>query len=397
MSIEFNSGQIRAIYAAEDWWKNSNEQVFEISGAAGTGKTTLVKYIIERLGIGLENTAFVAYMGKAAMQMARNGLPARTIHSFIYDCVQEPVFDENGKPVFSSAGYQKRKLKFELKEREEIPENIELIVVDEASMVSKEIAEDLLSFGIPVIAMGDLNQLDPVFGSSYFLVNPDVILTEIMRQAEDSPIIYLSQEILNNRPLRVGQYGNCSVIKKSEFNTMMLKDIDIALTGTNKLRYVINDLYRTEIARCKRLDIPCVGEKIICRRNNWNKSIKTKGDEYFLVNGIAGTVEYVDISSYNGKKIDIDFKPDFLPRSFKNLSIDYKHMYAEYGTPEYDAVNLGLNPFEFAYAITVHLSQGSQYDNVLLFSERGTFDNTAFKKLMYTGITRAKEKITILI
>jgi exodeoxyribonuclease-5 len=397
MGIEFNSGQLEAIYKAEKWWKHSTNQVFEISGAAGTGKTTLVKYIIEKLGIGLENTAFVAYMGKAAMQLARNGLPAKTIHSFIYDCIQEPVWDEEGKPVYTSAGYQKRKLVFKLKDKDTIPENIELIVVDEASMVSKEISEDLISFGIPIIAMGDLNQLPPVFGNSYFLVNPDVILTQIMRQAEGSPIIYLSQEVLHNRQLQSGQYGDCSVMKKSDFLPEMLKDMDVVLTGTNKLRYSINDLYRSNILDLRRPEIPNVGEKLICRRNNWDVSIKSRDDEYYLVNGLSGIVDYSDVSSYNGKKMEIDFKPDFLSRSFKNLVIDYKHLFAQYGTPEYDAINLGMNPFEFAYAITVHLSQGSQYDNVMLFAERGSFDNNTFKKLMYTGITRAKKRITILI
>jgi len=405
--IDFNSEQIEAIYKAEEWYKslinstssvksNSRSQVFEISGPAGSGKTTLVRYIIENLGIDINDVRFVAFMGKAAVQLQRNGLPAQTIHSLIYDVIMKPVFDDNGKPVMLPSGYQKRIMEFMLKET--IPNNIKLIVVDEAGMVSGEIAKDLLSYGIPIIALGDLNQLKNPFGTEYFLVNPDIVLTKVHRQAEDSPIIWLSQEILKNHHLVPGQYGNCTVVKKSDFEPMMIKDSDAVLCCTNQLRYAVNDIFRKDIKSMhSKLEVPNIGEKIICRRNKWNKSIMYKGTEYFLCNGISGTVEYVDISSYNGKKIEIDFKPDFLPKSFHSLAIDYKHLYASYGSDDYDSIHLDLVPFEFAYALTVHLSQGSQYDDVAYFAENGKFDKVTKKKLDYTAITRAKERITIFI
>ena len=85
MGIEFNKEQICAIYDIEHWWNSgTSDQVIEVSGAAGTGKTTLIMYFIERIGLKLDEVLFVAYMGKAANQMALNGLPAKTIHSAIY-------------------------------------------------------------------------------------------------------------------------------------------------------------------------------------------------------------------------------------------------------------------------------------------------------------------------
>lgn len=408
--IDFNAEQIEAIYKAEEWYKkitNNTSSIasigrrarFEISGPAGSGKTTLVKYIIDNLGIDMCNVRFVAFMGKAAVQLQRTGLPAQTIHSLIYNVIMEPVF-EDGKPVMLPSGKQKRKLTFVLKEElfTEDGDEIKLIVLDEAGMVSRDIAEDLLSFGIPIIALGDINQLPPVMGCNYFMTEPDIILTKIHRQAEGNPIIWLSQEILANRHLVPGEYGDCLVIKRSDFEPDMIYKSDIVLTCTNQLRYTVNDLFRQGIkSPHQRLEIPNVGEKIICRRNKWNKSINYKGIEYYLCNGLSGTVEYVDVSSYNGKKLEIDFKPDFLPKSFKRLPLDYYHLYAAYGSEQQSSYNLDLVPFEFAYAITVHLSQGSQYDDVSYFAENGRFDNNFKKRLNYTAITRAKKRITIFV
>ena len=153
MGIELNSGQLFCSIDIENWWHNSTRQVYEISGPAGSGKTTMILYAIDKLGIELENVAFLAYMGKAVTQMMRNKLPARTIHSFIYRYVKVPVRDENGNIVRKPNGKTKMKGEFQLVDQ--LPENIELIVIDEGSMVSEKIAMDILSFGKPVIVMSD--------------------------------------------------------------------------------------------------------------------------------------------------------------------------------------------------------------------------------------------------
>lgn len=101
MGIELNKDQATALMLIENWWESGDKQVFELSGVSGAGKTFLVNYFIDRIGLDLDDCAFVAFMGKAAMVMAKNGLPAQTIHSLIYDYVKEPILeeDENGKMV----------------------------------------------------------------------------------------------------------------------------------------------------------------------------------------------------------------------------------------------------------------------------------------------------------
>lgn len=397
MGIELTNGQVFATYKGEDWWHKGNEQVFEVSGAAGTGKTTLILYLIERLGLDIHSEVlFVAYMGKAVSQLARHGLPAKTIHSAIYNYEKVPARDENGALIFRANGKIKMVGRFELKDH--ISKKIRLIVLDEGSTVDKKLAEDLKSFKIPIIVLGDLNQLPPPFGSPYFLQNPDVILTDILRQKEGDPIIWLSQQVLAGNPLVPGVYGHSAVIKKNELDDFHLKWADIVLTGTNWLRFKINTHFRENIKSYKRLDYPHIGEKVICRKNNWDRCID---DGIYLTNGTSGVVTYVERESYNGKSMKIDFKPDFSKSEIRNLSIDYDRLMTQnikdvVKQEESQFFDYTLDAFEFAYAITIHSSQGSQWPNCLMMAEQFMSPKDQ-KKLLYTGITRASDAIIIVI
>ena len=227
MGFELNNEQIFALYKLEHWWNESTKQVFEISGYGGTGKTTLVRYLIERIGLTDKEVLFVAFMGKAASVLSRMGLPAKTIHSTIYNYEKVLARDENNKIIFNDKGKPKLIGKFVKKEK--LDKKIKLIVLDEGSMVDEKTGLDLLSFGIPTIVLGDLNQLPPVFGKPFFLQNPDVTLTEIMRQAEGNPIIFLEQQVLNDKPLKIGVYGNSAVISKNDIDEYYFRETDIVL------------------------------------------------------------------------------------------------------------------------------------------------------------------------
>lgn len=392
MGIELNNQQIYLIYDLESWWNSKNKQVYEISGAAGTGKTTVIRYFIDRLNLELENVLFVAFMGKAASVMARNGLPATTIHSAIYDFKEKYARDENNKIIFKSNGKPKLVNYFEIKDH--ISKKIKLIVLDEGSMVDKKIGEDLISFGIPIIVLGDLNQLPPVYGDSFFLKNPDTVLTQIMRQSENNPICWLSQEVLSGRKLKQGVYGHSSVIKKRDLTDYHFRNADIILTGTNRLRYHINNYCREELKGIKKLEYPHMGEKVICRKNNWSQRID---DNIFLTNGTTGFVDYIYRDSFNKRTMKMDFRPDFTNKIFKNIEFDYNHMYAIPGEENETPFGYLYDKMEYAYAITVHSSQGSQYNNVLFLYEDFMRDPEDKKRMLYTGITRAVQNVTIVI
>ena len=261
MGIELNDEQVYAVYDMETWWHKSTNQLFQVTGPAGCGKSTIIRYFIERLGLKFSEVLFL-----------------------------------DGKIIFLPSGKPKMVSKFIKKDK--LDKKIKLIVVDEGSMVEEKVAKDLESFGIPMIILGDLNQLPPVFGSPYFLRDPDIRLTKIMRQAEDDPIVHLAREVLAGNELKIGVYGSSAVIPRSQINEYFIRKADIILTGTNRLRYNINNLVREKMKRIVKLDYPHMGEKIICRKNNWNKCID---DNFYMTNGTTGFVDCVYRDSFDGK------------------------------------------------------------------------------------------------
>lgn len=387
MKIIPNLQQKEAIAKGVKWYLKQNKQKFEISGAAGTGKTTIVKIMIEELGLDPDEVLFVAYIGKATLALSRAGNRAQTIHSTIYSVEEVPVYDDDGRPKMH-LGRPLTKPKFVKKNY--IDKDIKLIVIDEAGMVPENIARDIMSFDVPIITLGDLNQLPPVFGASYFLRKPDSILTEPMRQALDSPIISLAQMILNNKAIPFGKIGkNCHIIRKSDIKDSMYKLFDITICGKNATRTKLNKYIRENVYKIVS-DRPAIGDKMICRQNNWR--IPPLDENIYLINGLIGYVEDVHLESFNGQSIDIDFRPEFLDfERFNRISIDYLHL----KNPQ-DGAYRHVNKFEYAYAITCHLAQGSEYKNVLVLDEV-LGDREYHKRWLYTAVTRAKEGLVVAL
>lgn len=387
MGIILNDQQDECVKKAIRWYKRlDSKQTFEVSGPAGSGKTTMVKALIHELGIDMEDVLFVAYVGKAALQLTRSGVNGRTIHSTFYDIVHKPVLDDDNKPIIRNG---RLITKPEFIKKSDLPRNIKLIVLDEGPMVNENFGKDIESFGIPVLVLGDLQQLPPVIGQTHYLIRPDYILTKVMRQREGDPIIYLSQLAARGEKIPYGKYGpKCFVIPKKMVTDQMMKDADMILTPTNSNRAAINKYVREQIYRIES-ELPMPGEKLICRKNNWSRIL---GDNVCLVNGMIGYVEEARKSTFNGKTIDIDFKPDFCDEIFRNVKIDYKSLMrsVQQVNGKYEKGFSMYDMFEFGYGMTVHLSQGSQSPNVLFLGDR--FGSREMQcKIDYTGITRASE------
>src|SRR5215210_4402784 len=256
--------QDAALKAVADWLRRGDRPVFRLFGYAGTGKTTLAKHIAE--GVDGE-VAFGAYTGKAALVLRTKGCPdASTIHSMIYRSRES---DEGG-PQF-------------VLNRQSPVARASLIIIDECSMVDEELGRDLLSFGQPVLVLGDPAQLPPVKGGGFFTAElPDSMLTEVHRQARDNPIIRLSMAVREGSPLDVGAYGESRVIRRRDIDADTVMRADQVLVGLNRTRRLYNGRIR-ELSGF-RDPMPAAGEKLVCLRND-----KTKG----LLNGGAWTVRTV--------------------------------------------------------------------------------------------------------
>lgn len=395
MGFVLNNDQIIASGKLVKWWKNRDQQVIGLGGPPGTGKSTIILHFIDRLELALDEVLFVTYMGKAVSRMIQTGLPAKTIHAACYTYEKRERRDENGDFIYDA--YGKPKMQWVPILRDHLPKKIKLIVVDEAYTIPEKNALDLISFDIPIIAVGDPNQLDPPFGKPYFLRDHiDIIINQIMRQAEGDPIIHLAQKVLNRDPIPFGNYGSSSVIKKENLTDFALRHADIILTTTNKLRGSINNLFRESFMRFSDLSIPHVGDKVICRANDWSKSVTIGGSEIYLTNGTTGTIDWIDKRSYNSKSMKVDFQPDFGTRPFRNLKVDLARLNAPLGQNQETWTPPDMNTFEYAYAITCYSSQGSQFDNVLILDEGVKFSLDAYYKSLYVAITRAVKSVTLV-
>ena len=392
MGIVLTKGQDKAIKKAKKWYLTSSEQVFKIQGWGGTGKTTIVFALINELNIPLEDVLFVTYVGKATIPLRQNGLLAKTVHATCYERKSNFVLDEFGKPIVAPNGRFEKKSEFVLKEK--IPSNIKLIVLDEASMCPKKMTDDLKSFGVKIMGLGDPGQLPPIFGKSDILDNPDVILTEVMRQKKGDPIVFLSMLAREGKEIPFGKFGDrCFVIDDRilQHKEMYLRP-DMILCGKNKTREKINRIIRHDI---KHIDseFPVFGDKLVCRKNNWDLTIN---DNISLINGLFGYVTNINMETFNGKTLNIDFMPECTPGiCFEDISLDYKYLNEPIGEKTTPSMYSPGNVFEYGNASTVHLAQGSQYGYILGLVE--TMGNEEFqRKFLYTMITRAIHTLVLV-
>lgn len=412
--IQLTADQSEAVELIEEWFFNLNNRIFVLCGYAGTGKTFLIDYAIKRLGlVAGESVVFVAPTGKAASVLIRGGTPASTVHSLIYAREEEIEVDENGEVI------SERFLRFV--KRESIDKRIRLIVVDETSMVADDVLKDLLSFGVKCLFCGDPAQLPPVGGSNTLLSMPCVTLKQIVRQEEGNPITSLARMAREGEWIDYGNYGKDVVVisqsdlTKEDRKRLFLK-ADIILVGTNRTRNAVNREVRSYLGIAPTAKFPLDGEKVVCTLNDWSKRIDDKG-AFHLVNGIMGTCYRVR-EGEDGLAL-MDFQADFLQEKVYDLPFDtgvftdgeYRHKYGSKACQLVDGRLVHESNysvirktrvrredtvcrFEFAYAVTCHKAQGSEYDFVVVIDESRLFENG--KEWLYTAITRAKKKLVII-
>src|SRR5436305_9958527 len=212
---DFTPQQDAALKAIAHWWKNDRHQspLFRLFGYAGTGKTTLARH----LAAGVDGKVlYAAFTGKAACVMRSKGCRgASTIHRLIY----KPPETKEEQPSF------------ELWSKAPAS-NAKLIIIDECSMVDAELARDLMSFGVPLLVLGAPAQLPPIQGGGFFTgTEPDAMLTEVHRQAQDDPIVRLSMMIRAGNTLREGRYGESAVVRREAVDPARVIAADQILVG----------------------------------------------------------------------------------------------------------------------------------------------------------------------
>jgi exodeoxyribonuclease-5 len=379
---QFTPHQDAALKAVSDWLKdapgeNDSPQVFRLFGYAGTGKTTLAQTIAE----GVDgDVKFAAFTGKAASVMRAKGCRgASTIHSLIYRARESgeeiPSFDLWDEAPASKAS---------------------LIIIDECSMVDAELGRDLLSFGVPVLVLGDPAQLPPVQGGAnaggfFTEAEPDAMLTEVHRQAQDDPIVRLSMQVREGERLEPGDYGDTQVVRRSALDPQRVINADQVLVGRNVTRRNYNMRMREH--RGFDSELPAAGDKLVCLRNNRKKGLFNGGlwtvkertgarrdSKTAPKSGILGMrLLPDDESGVRGVKVSV--RRECFTGGIEQMEWDKRRPYDE---------------FDYGYVLTVHKAQGSQWDDVVLFDESYAFKDSR-EQWLYTGITRAAKRLTVVV
>ena len=366
-----------------------------VGGYAGTGKT----HLAAALRISLRDlnrstrVGFCAFTGKASSVLRERlesmgglykGDHMGTIHSMIY----RPITAEDEEGRRKIVGWEKRlKLPYDV------------IILDEASMVSSDLWKDLTSYDIPIVAVGDHGQLPPI-GDRFSIVHrPDLVLNEIHRQALDSPIVRLSAEVRRKGHIPFGTFGEdvCKIRRTGSDFEDVFESLDfsqpniVTLCGMNWTRVQLNSQIRRRLRYYG--EMPCEGERIICLKNNhytkmMNGQLGTLGsiglcvapDIYEAVLAMDNMQEPYQTLMHSccfGKRGYNGYYDEVSPKKVGQILDD----------TGYHAVDL----FDFGYAISVHRSQGSEWDSVLLFEERSRYwDDEFYKRWLYTAVTRAK-------
>ena len=395
MSITLTKKQEEGLKLAVQRFKQG-EKYTVISGYAGSGKSTLIKFIIEALDVEPEAVAYVAFTGKAANVLAQKGCPnAITAHKLLY----------YAKPTPSGV------YRFSPKPKYEVPYAV--IVVDEVSMLPRPMWELLLTHHAYILATGDPGQLPPVDkdADNHVLDNPHIFLDEIMRQAQDSEIIRLSMHIREGKPLST---FDCKGEQVKIFDERQVVDgmynwADQILCATNNQRAKINNFVRQQKGFGEE---PCIGDKIISLKNHWDWS--SKEGTWALTNGSIGTIEYMDKKDiwlpryiynngpipylYTTMTLDDGDKFEYVPIDYNILKtgnglLNSKQIYL---LNKNDALPDAPYDFAYAYAITTWKAQGSEWDKVLGFEEWFPNDIDTHRRFLYTMVTRATKKLVLI-
>lgn len=381
MKTELSKDQEKALRGIMGWYKKPKRQFVGLGGYAGTGKTTLIAILRKKLKKKLR-VAFVTFTGKASRVLRGKLVEQRslyendsvgTIHSLIYS----PIVSEKDEIV----GWERKK-------RIEV----DLIIIDEASMVDGIIWSDLLGYGVPIVAVGDHGQLPPIRGLYNLMEKPDLVLEKIHRQARGNPIIQVSVWARKLGKIPMGIFGDGIKKIDGEKDGQEVEEILrsynqdwLVLCGFNKSRIRLNRFIRS--ANEQNPGEPVKGDRVICLRNNHAKEI---------CNGMLGTI--VNISDKNQKWYESEIEMDGEMKNYRGSIL--KEQFGQERTISFTnerRKTLDGDLFDWGYALTVHKAQGSQSPKVLLFEERfGMMNDEEWRRWLYTGVTRAEKELVVV-
>lgn len=350
---------------------------FVLAGPAGSGKSSVIKYIISHLGLRERDVLTCAYTGKAALNLLRKGCPnSCTLHHAIYNA-------EYNRATREWTFTPKHRLDFRL------------VIVDEASMLPEGMYKQLMGYNIPVLYIGDHCQLPPVDSAFNLMLSPDFTITEIVRQAAESPIIRASQLAIKGKPIPYCAFDCFRKIRASQLNEEDMVWPDQIVVGTNRLK----DFFNAEARRARGFGgaIPECDERMVVLKNS-NKHNVFNGQIVFLTqpSSRVRSASFAYSSSFVDE-LERDNAVYALAAGRNAVAgrpFDYRLL-----SPQMEDDIARLTRFvylDYGYAISCHRAQGSGWDKVLVVDSGFGRDADTRRRWLYTAITRAKKEIVIV-
>lgn len=366
-NIKFNNEQKDAIKGS---LKNN---FFCITGGPGTGKTTIIKAIVDIYIMmnkkDKENVILLAPTGRSAKKMSETvKINASTIHKFLEWNKETSSFGVN---EFNKS-------------------DAKLVIVDESSMIDIFLFDSLikaLKDKIKIILVGDKNQLPSISPGNVLgdilgceSINK-IYLEKIYRTKKDSFIIELANKIKNKEEINeVKNYNDFTFIDTNDINTKKyLEQICDKYKGSLDDFQVLAPMYKGENG-IDNLNI--LMQQIF--NNNSSKEIKVGNKVYKENDKVIQLVNDVDNNVFNG---DIGYIRS-INEIESTIEIDFIDSIVTYKKDKFDN-------FSHAYAISIHKSQGSEYDNVVIILSK-SFKRMFYNKLIYTAVTRAKKGLILI-
>lgn len=421
MTIELSSDQGEAFERVLAWLDEPScplNSILKMGGYAGSGKSTLLGLLAAEFQRQNLVVAYACFTGRAASVLSRKlseaGLRRLTSKSYSdadikgggskwYTSDYNSIFCGTLHRLLYKAIVNERDELLGFTKRSELDRKYDLLVVDEASMVSDEMLQDLQRHQVPILAVGDHGQLPPVAASGVLMQNPDVRLEKIHRQALDSPIIRFAHHLRETGRIETQGWDDRIAFRpQSELKRILRQayaeasspmDVGV-LCWTNRRRVQLNSMIRSARG-CEKT--PKAGEVLVCLKNyppvyNGMRGVLAQDvmrDErkpWLLWGSIAFPEEGI------GQNVYSLCEPQFFrPETLKDID-----QLRALGV-EADRLAEGGSLMDFGYCLSVHKSQGSQFQHVIWYVDRPVMPRSEeWRKFSYTAATRAQHKLTVV-
>lgn len=397
--MQLNQEQGRACEALVDWWYRDPRRPFRLDGYAGTGKTTVVQFMLQELGLHKDTVRLLAPTGKAARILGqKTGLPSSTIHRELYKPVESRRVAQLRRQlaqVPTEDTDQIHELRKELA-RAEADEGVgfdakdvdtgavRLYVVDEASMISEQLARDLQALRVPLVLLGDPGQLPPVKAKPGFEdVQPVATLTQIMRQDEGSAILEAAQAVRNGQKLPFGDRGAFKRIPRQSLTDEDYAAFDVLLCGTHKFRMAYNRRLRRVAQGSDAPPLPLPHDRLVCRKNDYRVGV---------MNGQLLTATTAAEAGVDGVSASVGILDDEgTDHGIQDVSAMRMLQHYDKRVPVYRLD--GALDVDYAYALTVHSAQGSEWSRVVVLND---WPGKDYARWLYTALTRGADEVVLV-